>query len=148
MEMSDTRKTNDEQIKRAAESAARVADEASHAGADMARRGAESARQGFESGLNSTVHTFHRATEQFTKVLGFAGPQPEELARKSSQNIEAVSQATTVLAKGAQEISRECFELMRERVAKNHNRRVHVAGLDKPRIVQVWVSEKNLAVCK
>jgi ABC-type branched-subunit amino acid transport system ATPase component len=63
-----------------------------------------------------------------TKVLGFAGPQAEELARKSSQKIGAVSQASAVLAKGAQEISREWFELMREGLAKNLEAMNRLAG--------------------
>ena len=119
---------NKEQIDRAAESVRKVADEMTRAGSDIARNGAETARQGLESGLNSTVDTFHRVTDQFTQVLGFAGPQAEELARKSSQNIEAVSQASTVLTKGAQEISREWFDAMRERVAKNLEAMNRLAG--------------------
>ena len=51
--------------------------------------------------------------------MGFAGPQAEELARRSAENIEAVAEASTILAKGAQEISREWFALMQERLAKN-----------------------------
>jgi phasin family protein len=119
---------NKEQIDRAAESVRKVADEMTRAGSDIARNGAETARQGMESGLNSTVHTFQRVTDQFTQVLGFAGPQAEELARKSSQNFEAVSQASSVLAKGAQEISREWFDAMRERVAKNLEAMNRLAG--------------------
>src|SRR3954452_10186881 len=104
---------NKEQIDRAAESVRKVADEMTRAGSDIARRGVETARQGMEAGLNSTVHTFQRVTDQFTQVLGVAGPQAEELARRASQNIEAVSQASTVLTNGAQEISREWFDVMR-----------------------------------
>jgi phasin family protein len=130
---------NKEQIDRAAESVKKVADEMTRAGSDIARNGADTARQGMESGLNtarqgmesglnSTVHTFQRVTDQFTQVLGFAGPQAEELARKSSQNIEAVSQASTVLTKGAQEISRAWFDAMRERIAKNLEAMNRLAG--------------------
>src|SRR3954454_2074896 len=79
----------------------------------------EQARGTMESGLNSTVQTFHRATDQFTQVLGFAGPQAEELAKRSSRNIEALSQASNILVKGAQEFSREWFELVQERMKKN-----------------------------
>jgi len=98
------------------------------AGSEIALNGAETARQGVESGLNSTVHTFKRVTDQFTQLLGFAGPQSEELARRSSQNIEAVSQASSVLAKGAQEISREWFDAMRERVENNLEAMNRLAG--------------------
>lgn len=126
--MSDTSTNNNEHIERASESGRKVADEATRAGADVARRGAETARQALESGLNSTVHTFQRVTDQFTQVLGVAGPQAEELARKASQNIEAVSQASTVLTKGAQEISRAWFDAMRERIAKNLEALNRLAG--------------------
>jgi phasin family protein len=119
---------NKEQIDRAAESVKKVADEMTRAGSDIARNGAETARQGMESGLNSTVHTLQRVTDQFSQVLGFVGPQAEELARKSSQNIEAVSQASTVLTKGAQEISRAWFDAMRERIAKNLEAMNRLAG--------------------
>jgi hypothetical protein len=54
-----------------------------------------------------SVQNFRPAADQFTQVLGFAGPQAEELAKRSSQNIEALSQASNILVKGAQEISRE-----------------------------------------
>src|SRR3954453_6031041 len=79
----------------------------------------EQARDIIESGVNGTVQTFPRATDQFTQVLGFAGPQAEELAKRSSRNIEALSQASNILVKGAQEFSREWFELVQERMKKN-----------------------------
>lgn len=65
-----------------------------------------------QSGLNAAAETYKRAADQFTQALGFAGPHAEELARRSSQNIEAMSQASTVLTKGAQDISREWFGLI------------------------------------
>jgi phasin family protein len=66
-----------------------------------------------------SVQNFRPAADQFTQVLGFAGPQAEELAKRSSQNIEALSQASNILVTGAQEISREGFDVMQERMAKN-----------------------------
>jgi phasin family protein len=127
MEMPDTSKNN-EQIDRAAESAKKTAEEATRAGADMARRAGEATRSNLESGLNSTVQTFKRVTDQFTQVLGFAGPQADEMARRSAQNLEAVSQASTVLSKGAQEISREWFDVMQDRLAKNIDAMNRLAG--------------------
>src|SRR4051794_9872501 len=83
--------------------AARVGEQTARAGADIARRSTETARDTFQAGLNTASETFQRMSDQFTKVLGFNGPQSEELARRSSQNLQAVSQASTVLARGAQE---------------------------------------------
>src|SRR3954466_62125 len=86
---------------------------------DINRERIEQARDTMESGLNSTVLTFRRAADQFTQVLSLAGPQAEELAKKSSQNIEALSQASNILVKGAQEFSREWFELVQDHMSKN-----------------------------
>src|SRR3954468_1368476 len=96
-----TRNDNTEQNKaeqnRAADEAARTArtvtDEAARGGehtarpgADVFRRGAETARDNLQSGLNTATQSFQRMSDQFTKVLGFNGPQAEELTRRSSQN--------------------------------------------------------------
>jgi len=86
---------------------------------DINREQIEQARDTMESGLNSTVLNFRRAADQFTQVLGLAGPQAEELAERSSQNIEALSQASNILVKGAQEFSREWFELVQDHMRKN-----------------------------
>src|SRR3954467_1776730 len=82
--------------------AARVGEQTARAGADMARRGTEATRDAFQSGLNTASETFQRMSDQFTKGRGSNGPQWEELPRRSSQNLQAVSQASTVLARGAQ----------------------------------------------
>jgi phasin family protein len=99
--------------------AARVGEQAARAGADVARRGAETARDTFQAGLNTATESFRRMADQFTNVLGFNGPQAEELARRSSQNIQAVTEAGSVLARGAQEVSQEVFGLIQERARKN-----------------------------
>ena len=99
--------------------AARVGEQTARAGADLARRGAETARDSLQSGVNLATESFQRINDQLTKAWGFNGPQAEELARRSSQNIQAVSQASSVLIKGAQEVSREWFGFAQERVQKN-----------------------------
>jgi len=99
--------------------AARVGEQTARAGADVARRGAEVARNTFQAGLNTVSENLQRMADQFTNVLGFNGPQAEELARRSSQNIQALTEAGSVLARGAQEVSQEVFGLIQERVRKN-----------------------------
>ena len=117
----------DEQDHKAAEAARTVRDEAAkvgeqsaRAGADLARRGAETARDNLQAGVNMATQSFQRINDQFTKVLGFNGPQAEELARRSSQNLQAVSQANTVLARGFQDASHEWISLAQERVTEEH----------------------------
>src|SRR4051812_25017668 len=120
--------------------AARVGEQTARAGADMARRGTEATRDAFQSGLNTASETFQRMADQFTQVLGFNGPQAEELARRSSQNLQAVSQASTVLARGAQEVSREVFGLVQDRLQKNVEAVNRIAGT---RSVQDFVAVQS-----
>src|SRR4051794_4519854 len=73
--------------------AGRVGEQTARAGADVFRRGTETTRDSLQSGLNTATQSFQRISDQFTQALGFDGPQAEELARRSSQNLQAVSQA-------------------------------------------------------
>ena len=98
---------------------ARVGEQTARASADLTRPGAETARKNLQAGLDTAAQTFQRMTDQFTQVLGFNGPQSEELTRRSSQNLQAVSQASSVLMKGAQEVSQEVFGLVQDRLQKN-----------------------------
>ena len=120
--------------------AARVGEQTARAGADMSRRGTETARDMVQQGLNTAAQTFQRVSDQFTKVLGFSGPQAEELARRSSQNLQAVTQASTVLARGAQEVSQEVFGLVQDRLTKNIEAVNRIAGV---RSVQDFVAVQS-----
>ena len=102
-----------------ADEAGRVGEQAARAGADVFRRGTETARDNLQQGLNTATQTFQRINDQFTQALGFSGPQAEELTRRSSQNLQAVSQASSVLARGFQEVSHEVLGLVQDRVQKN-----------------------------
>jgi len=128
MEMSDTSTSNNEHIEPATESGKKVADEAIGASTTIARHAAETAQQASETGLNRAMHSFQQVTDKFTQMFAVAGPQAEELARRASRNIEAVSQASTVLTKGAQELSREWFDLMRDQLAKQLDAMNRIAG--------------------
>ena len=99
--------------------AAKVGEQTARASADLAHRGVETARENLQAGLNMAAQSFQRMTDQVIQVLGFNGPQSEELARRSSQNLQAVTQANTVLARGFQEASHEWISLAQERGAKN-----------------------------
>jgi phasin family protein len=145
-----TRNDNNEQNKAADEAArtartvtdeaARVGEQTARAGADIANRGTETARNVVQSGLNTATQTFQRVSDQFTKVLGFNGPQAEELARRSSENVQAVTQASTVLARGAQEVSQEVFGLIQDRLQKNMDGLNRIAGV---RSVQDFVAVQS-----
>src|SRR3954470_13015129 len=104
------------------------------------RRGTETARDSLQQSLNTATETVRRMSDQFTQVLGFNGPQSEELARRSSQNLQAVSQASSVLMKGAQEVSHEVIQLVQDRVQKNVEAVSRLAGT---RSVQDFVAVQS-----
>src|SRR4051812_24250931 len=145
-----TRNDNNDQNKAADEAArtvrvvtdeaARVGEQTARAGADAFRRSTETARESVQSGLNTATETFQRISDQFTKVLGVPGPQAEELARRSSQNLQAVSQASSVLMKGAQEVSQEVFGLVQDRLQKNIDAMNRIVGT---RSVQDFVAGQS-----
>src|SRR3954464_14815365 len=122
------------------EETARLGEQSARAGADIARRGTETARDTAQAGLNTATETFQRMSDQFTQVLGFNGPQAEELTRRSSQNLQAVSQASTVLMKGAQEVSHEVLGLVQDRMTKNMDGLNRLAGV---RSVQDFVAVQS-----
>src|SRR4051812_2915096 len=119
---------------------ARVGDQTARAGADVFRRGSETARDTMQSGLNTASETLQRMADQVTKVLGFNGPQSEELARRSSQNLQAVSQASTVLTRGFQEASNEVLRSGQDRLTKNLDGLNRLAGC---RSVQDFVAVQS-----
>ena len=120
--------------------AGRVGEQTARAGADVFRRGTETARDNLQSGLNTATQTFQRINDQFTQALGFNGPQAEELARRSSQNLQAVSQASSVLARGSQEVSHEVLGLVQDRMTKNIDGLSRLAGC---RSVQDFVAMQS-----
>ncbi len=140
---SDQNKATDEAARTArtvTDEAARVGEQTARAGADIARRGTETARDTLQQGLNTAMQSFQRITDQFTRVLGFNGPQAEELAHHSSQNLTAVSQASSILARGAQEVSQEVFGLVQNRLQKNVDAVSRIAGV---RSVQDFVAVQS-----
>jgi len=123
-----------------AHEAARAGEQTARAGADLANRSAETLRTNVQSGLNTATETFQRTTDQFLKAFSFSGPQAEEVARRSSENVQVVTQAGTVLARGAQEVSQELFGLVQDRLTKNIDAFTRLAG---SRSVQDFVAVQS-----
>ena len=119
---------------------ARAGERAARAGADVANRGAETLRDTMRSGLNTATETFQRATDQFLKGFTFSGPQSEDVARRSSEAIDAVTQTGSIMARGFQEVSQELIGLAQERLTKNIDGLNRLAGC---RSVQDFVSVQS-----
>jgi len=131
MAIRDDTKEQNKAADEAARTAPTVTDEAARAaraGADVLHSSTETARETLESGIKTANQTFQRMTDQVAQVMGFSGPQSEELARRSSQNLQAVTQASTVLARGFQEASNEVLRFVQDRLTKNVDSLNRLAG--------------------
>ena len=102
-----------------AQTAVQAGGETARAGADAARRNAETLRDNVRSGLDTATQTAQRAADQFLNVFDFPGPRSEHPARGSSQTVDAVWQASTVLARAFQEVSQEWIGLVQDQVTRN-----------------------------
>ena len=89
------------------------------AGAEMTRRSAETAQDLMRSGLSSASQVAQGMTDQFRQALGWSGGDANELVQQTRQNIEVVTEASNVLIRGAQDLSREWVEFARERFQTN-----------------------------
>jgi phasin family protein len=52
-------------------------------------------------------------------LFGLSGERSEELTRRSSQNLETMTEASATVARGFQDLSREWFTLVQEATQKN-----------------------------
>jgi hypothetical protein len=75
------------------------------------------ARENVKSSVNTAAQGLQSLTERFTNFTGLA--EAEELARRSFENLQAVSDSSSVLARGIQEASQLWIALAQERLAKN-----------------------------
>jgi phasin family protein len=83
------------------------------------RDNAEKAQDTMRSGLNSASENTRRFTDQVTQAYGITGEGREELTRQGAQSLEMMTQASTMLTRGVQNLSREWFSLTQERLQKN-----------------------------
>ena len=102
-----------------ADETTRTSQYAARASAEIAERSTETVQQVMQSGLSMASQATERSLEQFAQTFGFSGRQAEEAARQSSRNIEAVAEASTVLAQGFQDLSREWASLAQDRFRRN-----------------------------
>ena len=137
----------------------RVGEQTARAGADIARRAPRRPKTSWR-GPEHGHPDLQRAADQFTQVLGFSSPQAQELARRSSENVQAVTQASTVLVRGFQEVSQEVFGVLQDRLTKNLEAGNRIAGarsvqdlwrfidLARDTLQQVIETNRRIAECR
>jgi phasin family protein len=109
-------------IKDITNEAAEAGQHAVSAAAEAARVGAETMQHTLQTGLDATYKVAQRSTDQFMQVLGLSGQQSQELAQQSSQNVQAIANTSTVLARGFQDVVREWLNFTQSRLDENLDR--------------------------
>jgi hypothetical protein len=109
-------------IKDITNEAAEAGQHAVSATAEAARVGAETLQQTLQAGWDAASKVTQRSTDQFMQVLGLSGQQSQELARQSSQNIQAIANTSSVLARGFQDVVREWLSFTQSRLDENLER--------------------------
>lgn len=98
--------------------AAEATREASRANTEILRTQFATAEQALRTGMETGVRSFEGLTQGLTRAFSVTQPNPE-LATRSAENVRAVSEASTALAKGAQETSRTFFDLAQRTMSAN-----------------------------
>ena len=86
---------------------------------DQLSRAAEAARDTGRESVRLASENTQRWTDQAVQFFGLGGESGQELARQSTQNLNAVTQASTVLARGFRDVSHECLQVMQEQLQRN-----------------------------
>ena len=89
------------------------------AGAEGAQTVARTVQEAVQTGLSTASEMARLSTEQAMQLFSTRKGDSRSLGDETSQNLQAVAQSGTVLARGVQEVSREWFELSQKRLQKN-----------------------------
>jgi hypothetical protein len=84
-----------------------------------AQQAATAAQEVVQSGVSTASEMAQRTTDQVTEVFGAARQRTQDLSARATQSFQAVTQSSAALARGIQEVSGECLEMVQERVQKN-----------------------------
>ena len=77
------------------------------------------AQEVVRSGVSTASDLAQRTTDQVTETLGAVRERTQNLTQRATQNLEAVTQSSVTLARGMQDASGECLEMIQERLHKN-----------------------------
>jgi len=115
--------------------------------AGTAQQASNTAAEAMRSGLSVASDTTRRVTDQFADAFTFKGSQGGELAESATRSLEAFTQLGSVLAQGAQDLTREWVQLTQDRFSKNVEGMTALAGcrsLPEFFVVQTKLVQENV----
>jgi hypothetical protein len=84
-----------------------------------AQHAATAAQEVARSGVSTAVEVAQRTTDQITEVFGAAPQRTQHLTERATQNLQAVTRSSAILAREIQDASGVGLEMVQERVQKN-----------------------------
>src|SRR5919107_660767 len=84
-----------------------------------AQQAAMAAQEVVRSGVSTASDLVQRTTDQVTETLGAVRERAQNLTQRTTQNLEAVTRSSVTLARGMQDASGECLEMIQKRLQKN-----------------------------
>jgi Phasin protein len=133
-----TAKEFTEGASRVKDAAARASDQSMRAGVEMFQRNAETVRHTIESGAKLASTMAERSASELGRVFGFSGG---ELAQRSSRNVEAIMQSSTVLAEMMQRMCEEWGDITRARIERGFDRMGTLMQSRTPQDIAAFQSE-------
>jgi hypothetical protein len=118
----ETKRAEARRAREQVESVQRVADDVTNtvrAGAEGAQTAARAMQETLQTSFGAASEMARRSTDQALRLFSFPSGDAQGLAEQASENIRAVAQSGTVLARGVQDVSREWLELSQQRWQKN-----------------------------
>jgi hypothetical protein len=92
-------------------------------GAELVQRNAEMMRRAWHSYLDMAARMTGQSSDELARAFPLgnlvAGEEARKTAEQSSRNVDAIVDSGNVLAKGAEDITREWFDFARARVEHN-----------------------------
>jgi hypothetical protein len=118
----ETKRAETRRTREQVEAVQRVADEVTNTvrtGAEGAQAAARTMQETLQNSLGAASEVARRSTDQAMRLFSLPTGDAQGFAQQASENLRAVAQSGTVLARGVQDVSRECLELSQKRWQKN-----------------------------
>jgi hypothetical protein len=120
--MEETKRAEARRAREQVEAVQQVADDVTNivqTGAEGAQTAARAMQETLQNSFGAASEMARRSTDQALRLFSFPSGDAQGLAEQASENIRAVAQSSTVLARGVQDLSREWLELSQQRWQKN-----------------------------
>ncbi len=111
-----------EQTAQTTRSMAEATERTARTGAEAVRRNAENVSENLRSGSETASRMAERSMDQLAKMLGLSGDTARQTMQRSSGNLQAVIETTTIIAGGLQNVSGEWMRFAQSRLEDNLDR--------------------------